>query len=74
MKRSELDAARNLAKSVKLPENVRQGVLASARREMQDSEEQAMPQANPIRMPSRMASTGGMPPSMNVPVIMPESA
>lgn len=47
MKRSELDAARNLAKSVKLPENVRQGVLASARREMQDSEEQATPQANP---------------------------
>ena len=47
MKHSEFDAARNLAKSVKLPENVRQGVLASARREMQDSEEQAMPQINP---------------------------
>ena len=47
MKRSELDAARNLAKSVKLPENVRQGVLASARREMRDSEGQAMPQDNP---------------------------
>lgn len=47
MKRSELDAARNLAKSVKLPENVRQGVLASAHREMQDSEERAMPQDNP---------------------------
>lgn len=47
MKRSELDAARNLAKSVKLPENVRQGVLASVRREMQDSTEQATPQANP---------------------------
>lgn len=58
MKRSELDAARNLAKSVKLPENVRQGVLASVRREMQDSEEQATPQANP-RMGKATVVSGG---------------
>ena len=58
MKRSELDAARNLAKSVKLPENVRQGVLASARREMQDSEEQATPQANPRMGKATVVSVG----------------
>ena len=58
MKRSELDAARNLAKSVKLPENVRQGVLASARREMQDSDEHAMPRANP-RMEKAAVVSGG---------------
>ena len=58
MKRSELDAARNLAKSVKLPENVRQGVLASARRETQDSEEQAASQANP-RMGKTTVVPGG---------------
>ena len=58
MRRSELDAARNLAKSVKLPENVRQGVLASARREMRDSEEQAMPQVNP-RMGKAAVVSGG---------------
>ena len=58
MKRSELDAARNLAKSVKLPESVRQGVLASVRREMQDSEEQATPQANP-RMGKATVVSGG---------------
>ena len=58
MKRSELDAARNLAKSVKLPENVRQGVLASARREMQDSEERAMPQDSP-RMGKMTVASGG---------------
>lgn len=58
MKRSELDAARNLAKSVKLPENVRQGVLASARREMQDSEEWAMPQGSP-RMGKAAVVSGG---------------
>ena len=58
MKRSELDAARNLAKSVKLPENVRQGVLASARREMRDFEEQAASQANP-RMGKTTVVSGG---------------
>ena len=58
MKRSEIDAARNLAKSVKLPENVRQGVLASARRETQDSEEQAASQANP-RMGKVTVVAGG---------------
>lgn len=58
MKRSELDAARNLAKSVKLPENVRQGVLASARREMQGSEEQATPQTKP-RMGKAAVVSGG---------------
>ena len=58
MKRSELDAARNLAKSVKLPENVRQGVLASARWEMQGSEEQATPQTNP-RMGKAAVVSGG---------------
>ena len=58
MKLSELDAARNLAKSVKLPESVRQGVLASARREMQDSDEHAMPRANP-RMEKAAVVSGG---------------
>lgn len=58
MKRSELDAARNLAKSVKLPESVRQGVLASACREMQDSDEHAMPWANP-RMGKASVVSGG---------------
>ena len=58
MRRSELDAARNLAKSVKLPENVRQGVLASARWEMQGSEEQATPQTNP-RMGKAAVVSGG---------------
>lgn len=58
MKRSELDVARNLAKSVKLPESVRQGVLASARREMQDSDEHAMPRANP-RMEKAAVVSGG---------------
>lgn len=58
MKRSELDAARNLAKSVKLPESVRQGVLASAHREMQDSEERAMPQDSP-RMGKMTVAPGG---------------
>lgn len=58
MKRSELDAARNLAKSVKLPESVRQGVLASAHREMQDSEEQTTPQAN-LRMGKATVVSGG---------------
>ena len=58
MKRSELDAARNLAKSVRLPEDVRQGVLASARRQMQGSEEQTMPQTNP-RMGEAAVVSGG---------------
>ena len=58
MRRSEFDAARNLAKSVKLPENVRQGVLASARREMQGSKEQATPQTKP-RMGKASVVSGG---------------
>ena len=58
MRRSELDAARNLAKSVKLPENVRQGVLASARREMRGSEEQATLRTNP-RMGKAAVVLGG---------------